>query len=675
MIKITFGESPMPKANAKLQVFLCHASADKPVARELYQRLLKESWLDPWLDEEQLLPGQDWNLEIEKAVEASQAVIICLSSASVSKEGYVQREMRRVLEAALEKPEGTIFILPLRLDECEAPRSLRAYQYVDYFPAANKDRAFQRLLAALQLRFDALQKADSGPSGRNAWGDSAPAPEVSPAPKGSVAPVRDDSATRRILFLAAEPTDAARLRLGQELREIQEKLQLAKLRDRFDLEQRMSVRPVDLSQALLDLQPWIVHFAGHGLSSGELCFENQGGQMFPIKPEALAALFEQFAGQVECVLLNACYSEAQSRAISAHIPYVIGMNREIGDQAALAFSVGFYQALGAGRTIEEAYKLGCVQIQLYGIDEHLTPVLMKKGEIRQNNTMPTPSLLTKSEGKVKRIVIPTNRPDHHTALTSEQISQASASGVRFVVGKLQWGKNDFGYSLHAEPSSYTYNGMQTTDFLDYLGFKKESCQFITRRVCYATWIDSEFDLPNFAEKFGEAYVLFEKSMKLFETCGHFLDQPEGWEYFYPNAKRRSPRSKSISGGDGHNAGRTELMSQAEDSDFSYRLSWAEWAQTKGWVIHYQPKNLTNEIKSVLNLLDLNVFKECPLFEFEHCYWWFIEYQHNDESILEGNADTVHSYFNAHAKNFSSAVQMLVQSNKLMSPFGFHLLKS
>lgn len=190
------------------------------------------------------------------------------------------------------------------------------------------------------------------------------------------------SARITILFLASDPTDLCRLRLGEELREIQEKLQLAKLRDYFDLQQRLSVRPVDISQALLDVQPQIVHFSGHGTSTGALCFENQIGETHPIQPDVIAALFEQFANQVSCVILNACYSEVQAKAIANHIGHVIGMNQAIGDKAAIAFAIGFYQALGAGRTIEDAYKLGCVQIRLQGIPEHLTPVLIKKGQIQ-----------------------------------------------------------------------------------------------------------------------------------------------------------------------------------------------------------------------------------------------------------------------------------------------------
>jgi hypothetical protein len=135
-----------------LRVFLCHASQDKPIVRELYQRLNTEGWIDPWLDEEKLLPGQDWDMEIEKAVEAADAVIVVLSNNSVSKEGYIQKELRFVLEMAFEKPEGTIFIIPLRLNDVEPPRRLRSWHYTDYFPAEHKAASYERLIASLRLR-------------------------------------------------------------------------------------------------------------------------------------------------------------------------------------------------------------------------------------------------------------------------------------------------------------------------------------------------------------------------------------------------------------------------------------------------------------------------------------------------------------------------------------------
>jgi hypothetical protein len=182
----------------------------------------------------------------------------------------------------------------------------------------------------------------------------------------------------KILFLAADPSDAARLRLGQELRDIRERLQLARQRDRFILESRESVRPGDISQAIFDVEPQIIHFSGHGTSTGELCFEDALGKVQPVQPVALAALFELVADQINCVVLNACYSEAQAKAIAEHIPFVIGMNQAVGDRAAIAFATGFYKALGADRSIEEAYKFGCVEIRLQDIPEYLTPVLYTK---------------------------------------------------------------------------------------------------------------------------------------------------------------------------------------------------------------------------------------------------------------------------------------------------------
>jgi hypothetical protein len=140
----------------KLSIFLCHASQDKPIVRELYQRLGHENWIDPWLDEEKLLPGQNWDLEIERAVEQADVVIVCLSNHSVSKEGYVQRELKFVLDIALEKPEGTIFVIPLRLDDCAVPRRLRSWQYVDYFPNDHRKRAHQRLIQSLRARHGQL---------------------------------------------------------------------------------------------------------------------------------------------------------------------------------------------------------------------------------------------------------------------------------------------------------------------------------------------------------------------------------------------------------------------------------------------------------------------------------------------------------------------------------------
>ena len=131
----------------RLAVFLCHSSNDKPKARELFQRLRKDGF-NPWLDEMSLLPGQDWQYEIPKAVRESDIVIVCLSKASINKTGYVQKEIKYALDVADEQPEGTIFIIPLRLEECEVPIRLRKWHWVSLFT----DDGYDSLIRSLKAR-------------------------------------------------------------------------------------------------------------------------------------------------------------------------------------------------------------------------------------------------------------------------------------------------------------------------------------------------------------------------------------------------------------------------------------------------------------------------------------------------------------------------------------------
>ena len=181
--------------------------------------------------------------------------------------------------------------------------------------------------------------------------------------------------SKTILLLTASPVDQAKLRLDVEEREIDEGLRRSLYRDQFQLKKKAAVRIGDLRRALLDNKPQILHFCGHGNGKDGLVFENQLGKTQILSTDALANLFELFPGEIECVVLNACYSEVQAKAIVQHVGYVIGMNKAIGDKAAIKFSTGFYDALGAGRSVEDAYKFGCNAIQSEGIPEDLTPVL------------------------------------------------------------------------------------------------------------------------------------------------------------------------------------------------------------------------------------------------------------------------------------------------------------
>jgi len=151
-----------PELPRRLKVFLCHASGDKPAVRDLYHRLRADG-IDPWFAEENLLAGQDWQLEIPKAVRSSDAVIICLSSRAITKAGYVQKEIKYALDVADEQPEGAIFLIPLRLEECDVPERLRRPHWVDFF----QERGYERLLRALRARAESLGLGTqpSGPAG------------------------------------------------------------------------------------------------------------------------------------------------------------------------------------------------------------------------------------------------------------------------------------------------------------------------------------------------------------------------------------------------------------------------------------------------------------------------------------------------------------------------------
>jgi hypothetical protein len=137
-----------------LSVFLCHASEDKTTVRELYEKLQRDGF-DPWLDEENLFPGQDWRHEISRAVRGSDVVLVCLSENSVSKTGYVQKEIKVALDVADEQPEGAIFIIPVKLEECDVPDRLSTWHWVNLDDAGGYERLVASLLSrSIELGID-----------------------------------------------------------------------------------------------------------------------------------------------------------------------------------------------------------------------------------------------------------------------------------------------------------------------------------------------------------------------------------------------------------------------------------------------------------------------------------------------------------------------------------------
>jgi hypothetical protein len=165
-----------------LKIFLSYASPDRAQAQKIYE-LLRNHGADPWLDTENLLPGQDWKLEIQKALDDADVIVLCLSKDSVSREGYVQKEMRLALDRGLEMPEGEIFLVPARLEECDLPHRLRDYQWVDLFT----ESGMNKLALSLNLRAERVGASPLSVDGTARVGRPAvPKKEAEKPPSGNV---------------------------------------------------------------------------------------------------------------------------------------------------------------------------------------------------------------------------------------------------------------------------------------------------------------------------------------------------------------------------------------------------------------------------------------------------------------------------------------------------------
>ncbi|CAN1208576.1 AAA-like domain-containing protein [Tumidithrix helvetica PCC 7403] len=216
-------------------------------------------------------------------------------------------------------------------------------------------------------------------------------------------------AINKVLLLSANPTNTDRLRVEAEFREIETCCQKSTLRDRFAIVAKGALRIEDLQPVLIQEAPKVVHFSGHGAAENGLVLETDAGTWELVATEPLAELFRILQNGIDCVVLNACFSQVQAEAIAHHVPYVLGINQAIGDTAAIAFAKGFYGALFEGKSAKDAFELGKNRIALKNIPEVQTPVLIERhggthpqnGNRIPNQVLPLQIALEEPEGTVR----------------------------------------------------------------------------------------------------------------------------------------------------------------------------------------------------------------------------------------------------------------------------------
>jgi len=133
------------------QIFLCYAHQDEAKVKALYQ-ILKDAGFKPWMDTFDLIGGEKWQSVIQQTIPNSDFFIACLSKNSISKRGFLQRELSIALEALRERLENDIYIIPVRLEECDVPESLSLFQWVDYF----REDGWERLVKSIHKGMDRL---------------------------------------------------------------------------------------------------------------------------------------------------------------------------------------------------------------------------------------------------------------------------------------------------------------------------------------------------------------------------------------------------------------------------------------------------------------------------------------------------------------------------------------
>lgn len=266
--------------------------------------------------------------------------------------------------------------------------------------------------------------------------------------------------------------------------------------------------------------------------------------------------------------------------------------------------------------------------------------------------------------------------DLHTALKSTVVKKSRLGGMEAVLAELQWGKDDKGYGIHVAPNSFSLSGLQTTDYLAYLGFGPNGqCPFTSSQRCYCRWATEAFDLDAFLQAFNDGFARMKAGQQSLQACGFSLPQPEGWGYYFGGSKRPGRRQTGL-GGDGHIGVKVESMKSSEDERFEFRFTFINTGHEKGFVTHYRPKHLpvSSEVEGVLKFLGLERFSDCPEFDFEECYFRSQPFDEKAEDRpWNPSVEYAHKAFDAHAAKFSAAIENMLAANAAIEVVGLELL--
>jgi hypothetical protein len=176
-----------------------------------------------------------------------------------------------------------------------------------------------------------------------------------------------------ILFLAANPLASNMLRLAEECAEIQRELKMTPNRDDFHFESRWAVSIDELIRHLTELDPTVIHFSGHGASGSGLLLQDDHGQPQTVSARALTMIVEAAACNARVVVLNACFSAGHADVLRTKVDCIVGMDGSIGDDAARAFAVRFYGAIGNRRSVGNAVAHGVATLAARQLPDEVLP--------------------------------------------------------------------------------------------------------------------------------------------------------------------------------------------------------------------------------------------------------------------------------------------------------------